>query len=701
MKDKFYSYFDSFTKITIIYPKKQINSLDNKKFFVLIEDEKLELVIKSIDDIGLEYKFNCLLTESLSLNVEYTIIDEVNNRSCLRTGAILRTDLFEMLYSYSRNNLGFIYKKEETSFKVWSPTAKEVEIELVSPNGKINFYELDSMPKGVWGITVKGDLDCYKYRYRVRINSEFKTVLDPYAISSDANASYNYVVNPDKFYEFKYPRPDFSGKAVDAIIYELHIRDFTIDKCLNNKYAGKYLGLLEKINTPNGLKTGIEYIKDLGVTHVQLLPFFDFGGVDELNPNKDYNWGYNPVQYLVPEGSYSTNPNDPYTRINELRMLIDEFHHAGIRVVMDVVYNHVYKFDSFAYNNLAPGYFYRYDDRGMMTNASGCGNDIASERSMVNKFIQDSSRYWSHHMGIDGFRFDLMGLLDIKTINDVLTELKSACPDGLIYGEGWNMPSNVKPNMQANMSNCDLMPEVSFFNDRFRNAMKGNQWNGTNGYAIGGAVNFNELLYLITGSSVDNYLFNSPNQSINYIECHDNFTFYDYIKKNNPNLSEEVVKDYCRLGLSLVIISQGVPFIHAGEEFYRTKHGVENSYKSNDEINKIDWLKAQESIDSINMVKDLIQIRKEHSSFRLDRKSVIKERTYLSYQESIKAKITGPDENIVVFIKNNYNPEHIEFRDDVKFIFDGIKKTSEIKRAIDLSKPGVYIYVKGRENNEF
>lgn len=701
MKDNFYSYLDSFNRVTIIYPKKNLGKNKDKSFFVLVEDEMFSLSINEVNDLGKEIKYTCSLPESLALNIEYTVVDEIQNRSVLRTGSIVRTDLFEMLYYYGEEDLGFTYTKNATTFKVWSPVAKEIEIEIIKKDGHVNYYDLVSMPRGIWSIAINEDLECCKYRYHVRLADDFKTTLDPYGIASDANANFNYVIDPEKLYKFKYPKPFFSGRMVDAIIYELHIRDYTIDKSIANPKAGKFLGLCEKIETPLGKMSSLEYIRELGFTHVQLLPIYDFGGVDELEPDKEYNWGYNPVQYNVPEGWYSSDANDPYKRINELRELIDEIHHAGLRCVMDVVYNHVYDAVTFPFTALVPGYFFRYDERGMKTNISGCGNDVASEKRMASKFILDSVKYWINEYNLDGFRFDLMGLLDVDTMNKVQMIVKSSEPAGIVYGEGWNMPSNIPESNRANMNNYLQMPNIGFFNDRFRDRLKGSQWTKTLGFASGGNVSFMDILYLVTGSSIDDYLFSSPNQSINYVECHDNYTFYDFVKEIAPKMEEEVIKDYGRLALGMILISEGVPFIHAGQEFFRTKQGEENSYKSPDEINFIDWNRAKENLDTILMVKDLISIRKQYNVFRYDRKSIIKDRIKVSNRDisskALRLSYKGIDEAFYVIIKNDYSYEYLDFKGVVTLIFNGKKRVSKVCESMELEKPGVYILRKGRD----
>ena len=701
MKNDFYSYLDGFNKITVIYPKEKLVNKNNKSFYTLVEHNKLELSIKEVHDLGREVKYICTIPESLHLNIEYTIVDERGNRSALRTGSIVRSDLFEMLYYYNRDDLGARYTPTLTTFKVWSPTAKEVEVELITPSGEVRYYDLDAKPRGIWSLTLEGDLDCYKYRYNIRINSTFESVIDPYAIASDANAKYNYIIDRNKLYQFKYPKPEFSGRAVDAVIYELHIRDYTIDPVINNPLRGKFLGLLENCKTPDGHPTGLQYLKELGVTHIQLQPIYDFGSVDELDPDRLYNWGYDPVQYNVPEGWYSTDPNDPYKRLNELRMLIDEIHHAGMRVTMDVVYNHVYDNKTFPFDKLVPGYFFRFDERGMLTNVSGCGNDVASEKRMCHKFILDSISYWVRNFNLDGFRFDLMGLLDVDTMNEALMIMKNADPNGIVYGEGWNMPSNIPDEMRANMNNYALMPNIGFFNDKFRDLLKGSQWNKTLGFASGGKTSYLDILYLVTGSCIDNYLFESPNQSINYVECHDNYTYRDFVTEVAPDMNINMMKDYAKLALSMVLVSQGVPFIHAGQEFFRTKQGVENSYKSPDYINTVYWSLADENWDMVEMVRDLISIRKEYNIFRQYRKSIIKNSIKISSKLNDSNTIVtigkGVEETFYVIFKNDYLHESIDFEQTMTVIFDGRKRCSTVCESVSLDKPGVYIILKGRE----
>lgn len=695
MKNKFYSYIDGFNVITVIVPF-SYRSSEVKKFSLFSGDEKIDLQIKKVENLWNEKKYTLSVSETIQLNRDYNIYDDNKEASYLRIGAVVRTEMFEMLYNYNRNDLGFQYTKEGTTFKIWSPVAKEVEIEIIGENGLMTFYELKYQTRGVWSIYIKGDLDKYRYRYRVRINESFKSTNDPYGISANGNAKFNYVIDKEKTYKFKYDKPEFSGNPTEAVIYEVNVRDLTIDESSGAINKGCYLGLTENSKTPKGNQTGLTYIAALGITHIQLMPVFDFGGVDDLDKNKLYNWGYNPVEFNVPSGWLSENPNDPYSRINELKMLIDEAHKRGLRVIMDVVYNHVYEMDKFPFENLVPGYAFRFDEKGIKTEVSGCHNDIASEKKMVRNFILNSVRYWMTEYNLDGFRFDLMGLLDVETMNQVMSEVQMIDPAALVYGEGWNMPSNLPDDLKSNMSNYNKMPGIGFFNDAFRDVMKGSNWGNQKGYAMGGRYNTYDIVSLITGSCVDNYKFNTPSQSINYVECHDNFTFFD--KMNNAlDCSYEEKKYYERLATSIVLLSQGVPFLHAGQEFFRNKKGVENSYNAGDDVNKVDWNLLDENWESVCMVRDLIGIRKEFKEFRFRKASSIKKHVTVldttTYPDIVGFEIANLDRITTMIIKNDFTPRSIKLDVSQRLIFDGMKRVDEPVCELNIDKPGVYLLV--------
>ena len=609
----FYCYLDDFDELTIIIPIKNYN--DNDSYFLMGNDEIIKLKINQKINLGEEIKLVCNFDAYIDLNKVYFVENQKNKMSELYTGKIVRTELFDNIYQYKKDDLGFTYTKENTKFKIWTPVAKYVKIELISPNNKKYIYNLIYKNSGIWRILVDGDLEGYKYRYIVYVNGKESIVQDPYAISSNANGEYAYVVDKNNFYKMKH-ESSFSGNILEAIIYEMNVRDFTIDPSINFTHKGKFLGVIEEgIKTKTGLSAGIDYLKELGITHVQLMPIFDFDGVDETKDNDEYNWGYNPKQYFVPEGWYSLNPNDPYSRINELKRMIDVLHESGISIVMDVVYNHVYEASDFAYEKLVPGYPYHVDRQGICTNISGCHNDIASHRKMMRKLIIDSAIYWVREYKIDGFRFDLMGLIDYETMNELRQELHDISEHIIVYGEGWNMYSSNMTDRMAHMENKKVIHTIGFFNDRFRDTIKGKTFDIlSKGYASGNTSEIDVVKQMLLGSAYNRYMFKYTSQSINYVECHDNMTFFD--KTMHIFSDIEMAKKSELLATSMVLLSQGVPFIHSCQEFFRTKKDVENSYNMGTDINLIDWNRRSIYSEAVEYFKDIVKIRKKYPCFK-------------------------------------------------------------------------------------
>ncbi|MGM9969865.1 MAG: type I pullulanase [Anaeroplasma sp.] len=694
MQGKIQAYIDSFEYITILVDK-HLNNI-NKKFYLYDDTKKIELeVVKSYEEYSF-FKYIVRSIENLELHKDYQIKDENGHLTLLKSGSIVRTEEFAKKFNYD-GPLGFEYHKDKTIFRIWSPVAKEIVLELYD-NDEINKYHLKYTQKGLWEIEIKGDLEGYGYIYYVRVFNELVEINDPYAISSAENGSLNYVIDINKLYKMKYPKPEFSGIYTDAIIYEASIRDFTCDLYGNNK--GTYLGMIEDnaLNTKNPI--GINYISSLGITHLQLMPTFDFGGIDDIKKNSKYNWGYNPEQFFVPSGWYSRKPNDPYSRINELLELIDNIHKKGLRVVMDVVFNHVYKCEIFSFDHLVPGYFYRVESDGKLSNASGCGNVIATERYMASRFVIDVLKYYAKVFNISGFRFDLMGLLDINTLNNAKKELEKIDKAIMLYGEGWNMNNPLPDEYRPHMFNHDKMPGYAFFNDRYRDFVKGSQWNKISGYTFGDQKSHYELNQLLMGSCIDYFKFSEPVQSINYVECHDNYTLFDFGKYYLGKDDDDTI-EACKLALEIILVSQGIPFIHAGEEFFRTKKGIENSYCSNDSVNRIDYRRRDKYISFIDTIKDLINIRKKYPVLRLATKKEIENRIHcldgLSSVHTTGLLLEDRDYNLIIIIKNDKSAIEISL-DDSCLIFDGEKSCNKKYNSYILAKPGVYIFKKEKEN---
>ena len=541
---------------------------------------------------------------------------------------------------YTGNDLGAVYSPKMTRFKVWAPEAESVKLNLYKQGEGDNLIEQHIMKKSANGTYVfekQGDCNGIYYTYTVVNHGEEQEAVDPYTKAAGVNGQRGMVINlaktnPQGFEMDGYRNPEH---ITDAIIYEGSVRDFTMDESSGVFHNGKFLGLTEA-NTTNhfGEATALDYISGLGVTHVQILPAFDFETVDEKNQKAQYNWGYDPDNYNVPEGSYAVSPYDGAVRIQEMKQMVLALHSRGIGVIMDVVFNHTYRRDDSNLQKIVPGYYYRSDETGY-TNGSGCGNEVASDRPMVQKLIVDSLIYWAKEYHIDGFRFDLMGVLDIDTMNVIAERLNEIRPDIYLYGEGWNGgPSSLAEEKRAFKASAKKMPGIGMFNDDIRDTIKGSVFYDDHlGFVNGGTHLENALRYGITGAvahpQVDYDAYGSkpwakePGQSINYVSCHDNYTLWDKLSVSCPEASEEKKKAMNRLCAAIVFTSQGVPFIQAGEEFLRSKPlpekkgFAENSYNMPDAVNSIKWDNIHEYPDMIAYYKGLMALRKAHPVFRM------------------------------------------------------------------------------------
>jgi len=692
-KRPFYCYLDNFDELTIIIPIK--NYQDNLGYFLIGNEEIIKLKINQRINLGIEIKLVANFDAYIDLGKIYFIENTKKQSAELYTGKIVRTELFDNIYNYKKSNLGVTYTKENSKFKLWTPVAKYVKLELVDRSGNISYHNLSYKSSGLWRTMIEGDLDQYKYRYLVYVNGVEQLVLDPYAKASNANAEYNYIVDLSKTYEMKHT-PNFSGNPLDAIIYETSIRDFTSDPNFEFKHKKKYLGLTEEnLKSSTGETIGLSYLKELGITHVQLMPFFDFEGIDENNPDLEYNWGYNPMQFFVPEGSYSTNPNDAYARINELKMMIDKLHENNISVVMDVVYNHVYDADNFPFEKLVPGYAYHVDRNGINTDISGCSNDLATHRKMLRKLIIDSVLFWATEYKIDGFRFDLMGLIDYETMNEVRQDLHDLSDKIIVYGEGWNMYSSNLTDRMAHMGNKKIIPTIGFFNDRFRETIKGSTFNPKEpGYTTGDFKNVNIVKEMLLGSARNRYLFKYSAQSVNYVECHDNLTFFDKCLYMTDDI--ELIKKQQLLATSMVILSQGIPFLHSGQEFYRTKNLDKNSYISGDDVNKLDWQLRIDNEQSIAIVRKLINLRKTHNCFRLKATSDLDAKAEIITLSSSSIMMHYNDVcNLLIIFK----PQNIEETIIIPEEYSLFLATDTIEESDNqeyvLTQIGTYVFKKG------
>jgi pullulanase len=540
---------------------------------------------------------------------------------------------------YKGNDLGLTYSKKQSTFRIWAPTAEKVQLIFYNRGDdhiETGLFDMDKGADGTWVKKVARDLEGKFYVFKVQVNGKWlNEVPDPYAKAVGINGKRALVVdrkntNPPGWEKDK--SPAFENKT-DAILYELHVRDASINENSGIKNRGKYLGLTETgTKNQDGLSTGLDHIKELGVTHVHLLPVYDFYSIDESKLDKpQYNWGYDPVNYNVPEGSYVTDPNNGWKRIREFKQMIQALHQNGLRVVMDVVYNHTRLTEESNFNQLVPGYYYRQTADGKFSNATACGNETASERYMMRKFMLESVLYWVNEYHIDGFRFDLMGVHDIETMNLISKELHKIKPDILLYGEGWTAGSSPLPDsLRAIKKYAYKLDRIAVFSDDIRDGIKGSvfEW-ADKGFASGKPGMEESIKFGIVASckhpQVDYKKVNyskapysaQPWNTITYCECHDNHVLWDKLAISAKNATESERREMDKLAMSIVLTSQGISFLHAGTEFLRTKKGVDNSFESPDSINAIDWSLKTSNKEIYEYVKGLIKMRKEHPAFRM------------------------------------------------------------------------------------
>ncbi len=584
-----------------------------------------EIAITSFESEGNKGKIT--LADNLDMLKSYTL--------SYGTGTIAITlpdyyssEEFESLYTYTGTDLGATWSADSTFFRVWAPTANGITLNLYEAGDGGEAYktvEMTADVNGTWKTTVEGNLDKVYYTYTAHFDgSDTPDIVDPYAKSVGVNGNRGQILNLDATDPEGWDSDTrkTTENINDLVIYELHIRDFSIDEDSGMTNKGKYLAFTETgTKTSSGQITGIDYLKDLGVTTVHILPSYDFATIDETKLQKNrYNWGYDPKNYNAPEGSYSTDPYHGEVRINEYKQMVKALHDAGIGVVMDVVYNHTYAAD-YCYNLLVPGYFHRPNSNG-----SGCGNDVASERSMVNKFITESVAYWAEEYHLDGFRFDLMGLIDVDTMNNVRKACDKVADNIVIYGEGWSISTNITKNIAlATQPNSELTPGIAYFSDTIRDGIKGSVFEATDKGFVNG--NVRSSAKVLDGVKYSESWSASPTQAINYAACHDNLTLWDKINSSNPDDPEESRISQNKFAAAIVFTAQGTPFMLSGEEFLRTKvksykeDGTpvydHNSYSSKDAVNALYYTRATQYADVYNYYKGLIQMRKAIPEFRL------------------------------------------------------------------------------------
>ena len=504
--------------------------------------------------------------------------------------------------------MGPLYNKEATTFRVFAPTAIQMRLRLDDEAHEMRRQD------GYYEVTVDGDCHGRLFHYEVSHNHVVHFVNDPYAKSLTANGKRGMVIDVDRIQPDEILESTIKPQNDDVIIYEAHVRDMTshINSGVDDELRFKYLGIDCGQKSSYGLPTGIDYIKSLGVTHVQLLPVNDFQTVDELKQHESYNWGYDPAYFMAPEGSYATDPDDPQSRVKELKTLINRFHANGLKVIFDVVLNHVFTVEDGCFQKLVPNYYFRFkDDHFTLSDGTGVGNDLATERRMMSRFVVDTIKYWLEAYNIDGYRFDLMGAMDTDTIAAMRNATLELNRDVFLLGEGWHLDTNLPEQKKTVPENKDQVPGVHFFNDQLRDALKGSTFETEiGGYVHGSGENAHELRELFIGNLGPF----DPSMTINYVEAHDNHTLFDRL--NSDEWHPIVIERQHQMATALAILAFGTPFIHAGQEFLRTKDGHENTYNMMDEINQMDWDRAAHYQDNIQFVRDVIQFRKNNPVFQ-------------------------------------------------------------------------------------
>jgi pullulanase len=590
--------------------------------------------------------------------------------------------------AYTGDDLGVTWSEGSLNVRLWTPNASEVLFRLYKSADAPSAFEtvsLDKSVSGTWATCLTGNYEGCFYTFQVRIEAEWLSECpDIDAKATGVNGLRGMILNHALTHpeNWETDKRTTEVNPTDMVIYELHVRDYTVSPDSGVVHRGKYLGLTETGTTsPEGLSTGLDHLKELGITHVHLLPIADFYTVDETQTSPQYNWGYDPINFNTPEGWYSTNPYDGYTRIREVKQMVQALHNQNLGVIMDVVYNHSGLIYDSWFNQLVPGYYYRQRADGTLSDASGCGNELATEREMVRKFIVDSVAWWAEEYHFDGFRFDLMGIIDIETMNQVRKRLDLIDPNIFIYGEGWIAAESPYPeSLRATKLNTPKLNRISSFCDDMRDGLKGTPFNKYSAgfisgltlreekvkFAIAGAIPHPQIFYDYVESSRQPWA-NTPSQCINYVSCHDNYTLFDKLQYSCPEASMEETERMTRLAIGILLTAQGVPFLHSGVEMHRTKGGHHDSYRSPDEVNQIEWSKKAPAAGLVRFTWDCIELRRQHPAFRMNDSDMVREKLsffpkyipgVIAYQ--LKDHANGdPWKNIVLlFNGNNYSVEY-------------------------------------------
>lgn len=691
MENVFEAYFDDFDFVNVYMSKNFFNGQSNSFHLKDTRNRIIPLTITSMCELYNGFiHYECRLNGMIQIGEEYTLYEEHCQKTVCQYSHIVKTNRFNQNYVYDGDDLGITYSKEKTTFKLWAPTAHSI-ILCIRHHNQDSMYTMSKDVCGTFIYTLKRDCLHDRYSFLVRVNGQWNQIVDPYSWFSGPDSTYSVVEDmallemPEKI------ACKTMTSNCDAIIYECSIRDMTSMPGLDLKHPKKFAGFYEENAKSKTEEYGFSYLKSLGITHVQLMPVFDFGSVDETFPNIYYNWGYDPVSYRVLEGSYARDPKDAKQRVLDFAHLVQHCHAASIRVNLDLVFNHVFNREKFVLEQLVPNYFFLMNQQGEFSNGSYCGNDIDSQPPMSRKYIVDTCKKIVQYYDVDGFRFDLMGILDINVMNDIVKECRKIKPDFMIYGEGWNMPSFVPEELRASQNNQAKMPHVGHFSDGFRNTVRGSNASlDQKGYASG---DFSLIYSMMDRMSASGNAYDSPEKVINYVECHDNHTLWD---KNHYCCHDEdnaIRKKRQLLATAMVILAQGVPFIHSGQEFGRTKQNLGNTYNNSDSINHLSYARKDAYIDLVNEVKTLIQIRKDHPCFRLS--TTLQTREQVEF-ETIEDRVLvyrchEKEDSTISFFNPSNTTYHYSINADVKILFDNGNRNAEFTSEVEIAPYSVIV----------
>ncbi len=671
------------------------------------------------------------LTLSNSFNMEATYALEITANSETDSKVLNRkfdydSTAFESNFGFD-GTLGHEYTDTETTFNLWAPLSSEVELNLYNvghrtsqrsdgENAPYEEHVMSHIGKGVWQVTLPGDMHGKYYTFDITNNgSETTDIQDPYGVSFGLNGQRSMVLDLESTDPIGWNTDsgvDGYTNPNEAIIYEIHVRDLTSSSSWGgpSEYSGKYMGFTVEgttyTNESTGVtvSTGLDHLIELGITHVHLLPTYDQDGWND-EANFSFNWGYNPQHFNSPEGGYSTDPYDGTVRVNEYKQMVMTLHENGINVINDVVYNHVANGGGYSMNQILPYYFSRVNN-GNWSNGSGVGNETATERYMVNKFIVDSVKYWAEEFHIDGFRFDLMAVHDYENMNNVANAVEAIDPDIFVYGEPWGGGTIDLPgDQQAGKQNLYRMPLIAAFNDEFRNALKGSPDGTDQGYVSNG-YGIDKIMNGIKG----NVIGTTSSQSINYVSAHDNLTLYDKLLKSNgynQYLYYEDMDYQQRLASSVVLLSQGIPFLHGGSDFLRTKYGNHNSYEAPDSVNQFSYVKKANYVDTFEYFKGIIEIRKEFDSFKMTDRNDINNHLSFLYPEGygmIGYRLTKNNEDILVYHNPGVQQNDVSLPSGAwKLIADrdqaGLESLGTFETRYPIEESETLIFVKGNSED--